>query len=435
MKTKVTAFTVFIISIAIIVFLAFAGFKGFTINGYQFKTFNDMITKGLDLQGGVSVTMQLEGDNITSKELEQTQQLLSLRVNKVGVSNTSVTTEGNNKVVVNIPGDYDSNSILDTPDKRTMLVNRFKENPSIVDAAFCDNNFIAQSRMGWGREFKGENIQLQVLPVSYNFVKMMGIRMLDGRYFTQDDELKETGIFIINEAAAKQYNITLEDQLYGHVGPAPVVGICEDFHFRPMQYETIPFAFYVMGTKPWRAQRHIYIRLAPGADIQSVKQHVCSVIKELAPNMRNEWMSFNSFDEELGSSYKKESRLSNLITIFSIISIIISLMGVFGLVMFETQYRKHEIGIRRVLGSSIGDILKMFNYKYLKIIAVCFVIAIPVTSYIINEWFKSFAYHTSLHWWVFAVALLIVLAITIVTVTLRSLSAATANPVESIKSE
>ena len=110
-------------------------------------------------------------------------------------------------------------------------------------------------------------------------------------------------------------------------------------------------------------------------------------------------------------------------------------MGVFGLVMFETQYRKHEIGIRRVLGSSIGDILKIFNYKYLKIIAVCFVIAIPVTSYIINEWFKSFAYHTSLHWWVFAVALLIVLAITIVTVTLRSLSAATANPVESIKSE
>lgn len=114
MKTKVTALTVFIISIAIIVFLAFAGFKGFEINGYQFKTFNDMITKGLDLQGGVSVTMQLEGDNITSKELEQTQQLLSLRVNKVGVSNTSVTTEGNDKVVVNIPGDYDSNSILDT---------------------------------------------------------------------------------------------------------------------------------------------------------------------------------------------------------------------------------------------------------------------------------------------------------------------------------
>lgn len=114
MKTKVTALTVFIISIAIIVFLAFAGFKGFEINGYQFKTFNDMITKGLDLQGGVSVTMQLQGDNITSKELEQTQQLLSLRVNKVGVSNTSVTTEGNDKVVVNIPGDYDSNSILDT---------------------------------------------------------------------------------------------------------------------------------------------------------------------------------------------------------------------------------------------------------------------------------------------------------------------------------
>lgn len=147
MKTKVTAFTVFIISMAIIVFLAFAGFKGFTINGYQFKTFNDMITKGLDLQGGVSVTMQLEGDNITSKELEQTQQLLSLRVNKVGVSNTSVTTEGNNKVVVNIPGDYDSNSILDTltttgqltfvsPDGSTILTGSDVSNASV----YVNNN-------------------------------------------------------------------------------------------------------------------------------------------------------------------------------------------------------------------------------------------------------------------------------------------------------
>lgn len=330
---------------------------------------------------------------------------------------------------------YGSNSILNSPDKRTMLVNRFKENPQIVDAAFCDNDFIAESRMGWGRDFKGESIQLQVLPVSYDFVRMMGIKMLDGRYFTQDDELKESGIFIINKTAAKQYNITLEDKLGGHIGPAPVVGICEDFHFRPMQYETIPFAFYVMGTKPWRAQRHIYIRLTPGADIAAVKQHVTSVIKELEPRMKDEWMGFYSFDEELGSNYKKENQLAHLITIFSVISIIISLMGVFGLVMFETQYRRHEIGIRRVLGSSIGDLLKMFNYKYLKIIAVCFVIAIPVTSYLINEWFNSFAYHTSLHWWVFAVALLIVLAITVVTVTLRSWSAATANPVESIKTE
>lgn len=330
---------------------------------------------------------------------------------------------------------YGSKSILDTPDKRAMLVNRFKENPQVMDAAFCDNNFVAQSRMGWGRNFKGEDISLQVLPVSYNFIEMMGIEIAQGRDFTQDDELKESGIFIVNETAAKKYNITLEDQIMGHIGLAPVVGICKDFHFRPLQYENLPFAFYVMGTKPWRAQRHIYIRLAPNTDITTVKQHICSVIKELDPTMKDEWLMFNSFDEELGSNYKKENQLAMLITIFSVISIIISLMGVFGLVMFETQYRKHEIGIRRVLGSSIGDILKMFNYKYIKIIAVCFVIAVPFTSYIISEWFNSFAYHTSLHWWVFAVALLIVMVITVVTVTLRSLSAATSNPVDSIKSE
>ena len=110
-------------------------------------------------------------------------------------------------------------------------------------------------------------------------------------------------------------------------------------------------------------------------------------------------------------------------------------MGVFGLVMFESQYRKHEIGIRRVLGSSITEIVKMFNIRYCKIALICFVIAVPCIVYIMNEWLKAFAYHIPLYWWVFATALLIVLPITIVTVSLRCLGAATANPIESIKSE
>ena len=110
-------------------------------------------------------------------------------------------------------------------------------------------------------------------------------------------------------------------------------------------------------------------------------------------------------------------------------------MGVFGLVMFESQYRKHEIGIRRVLGSSIPEIVKMFNIRYCKIALICFVIAVPCIVYIINEWLKAFAYHIPIYWWVFAIALLIVLPITIVTVSLRCLSAATVNPIDTLKSE
>ncbi|MGG5462561.1 protein translocase subunit SecD [Clostridium sp. B9] len=117
MKSKVGSFILFFISIAVISFLALAGFKGFTLGNYQFKTFNEVITKGLDLQGGVSVLMEIQGDNVTVDQLNRTKELLSLRVNKVGVSETTVNTEGDNKIRIDIPGQYDSKAIVDSLQK------------------------------------------------------------------------------------------------------------------------------------------------------------------------------------------------------------------------------------------------------------------------------------------------------------------------------
>lgn len=114
MKTKVRSFILFFISIAAIAFFAVAGFKGFTIGDWEFKSFNDVITKGLDLQGGVSVLMEIQGDEVSKEDLDKTKELLSLRVNKVGVSETVVTTEGNKRVRIDIPGKYDSKAIVDT---------------------------------------------------------------------------------------------------------------------------------------------------------------------------------------------------------------------------------------------------------------------------------------------------------------------------------
>ena len=117
MKSKLGSFILFIISIAVISFLALAGFKGFTLGDYQFKTFNEVITKGLDLQGGVSVLMEIQSDDVTVDQLNTTKELLSLRVNKVGVSETVVTTEGNNRIRIDIPGQYDSGTIVDSLQK------------------------------------------------------------------------------------------------------------------------------------------------------------------------------------------------------------------------------------------------------------------------------------------------------------------------------
>lgn len=110
-------------------------------------------------------------------------------------------------------------------------------------------------------------------------------------------------------------------------------------------------------------------------------------------------------------------------------------MGVFGLVFFETQHRKKEIALRRVLGASVESILLMFCKKYSLIVLICFVIAAPLSWIFIHRYFSNFAYHTTISWWVFALALFIVLAITVVIVVVRSISAANSNPVDSIKTE
>lgn len=330
---------------------------------------------------------------------------------------------------------YLPRKITNTLESRDAFSNKLKQNPQIRDMAYGDNNFISQGRMGWGREFKGKQISLQCMPVSWNFLEFMGIQIADGRNFTREDELKENGTFILNEKAAREFEMTTEDKLSGHAGPTEIAGFCKDFNFRPLQSGISPFSFYVFGKDPWRMPNHMYLRTTENADIPQVIEYIKNTVMEFAPDTRRDKLEVEFFDQELGRLYKTEQRLTTLISLFTALSIIISLMGVFGLVMFETQYRHREIGLRRVHGATVVEILNIFNFKFIKIIGVCFLIAAPVSYLAIDRWLGTFAYRTPIHWWVFALSLCIVLLITIALVTLRSLKAATDNPVDAIKCE
>ena len=143
----------------------------------------------------------------------------------------------------------------------------------------------------------------------------------------------------------------------------------------------------------------------------------------------------NGFDKELGSEYKSEKKLTTLITIFSLLSIAISLLGVFGLVYFETQYRRREIAVRRVHGAKISQILGMFVGQYARMVGIAFLFAVPVSALVMLRWLQGYAYHIDLYWWVFALALLIVLAVTSAIVLVRSWRAAKENPVEALYKE
>lgn len=319
--------------------------------------------------------------------------------------------------------------------ERDAFSDELLKSPHIKDVAWAAGPLVNSSRMGWGRTFKGQQINIDSYPVSWNFLRFMGIDVVEGRDFTQADEQSEHGVFIFNKIAKEKYGFTLEDKLNGHSAATEIAGFCEDFQFRPLQYELNPFAFYIFGKNPWWDLTHLYVRTVPGAPFKEVESAIKDVILKFNPGANVSEYRVRFFDEELGRQYRKEQQLTTMVTLFTVLAIIISLMGVFGLVMFETQYRRKEIGVRRVHGSSVVDILRMFNMKFAKMLLVAFVIAAPVTLRIIDYWYSTFAHSATISVWVFMVAFLLVAAIVFLVVTVGSFRAATENPVNSLKSE
>ena len=318
--------------------------------------------------------------------------------------------------------------------KRDALIDRLMHNPQIKDIAMSRGQ-LTQSMMSWTRPMpNGSEHEFRVHVVSHNFLQVMGIDIVEGRDFMPSDELTETGALIFNQAAAKAFELTAESAIDGHISWAktPVVGICKDFNFQSAHYDVRPFAFLIYGKYGFDLPRIAYIRTVAGADIAEVRKHIIDTVLDISPNSDPEKIKVRFFSNELEMVYQREDKLSTLVTLFSFLSIVISIIGVFGLVLFETQYRRREIGIRRVHGASVGEILSLFNRKYLYIVAACSAVAIPVSYYIIDQWMQQYVYRTPMSWLVYALAVGVILLITIVTVSLRSWSTANENPTQSI---
>ena len=312
---------------------------------------------------------------------------------------------------------------------------KLKTDPQIADVTWAAGDLLAEERMGWGRQWNGQNINFECYPVADDFPEFMGIEIIEGRSFMPEDKYSENGVFIFNDAARKKYGFTLEDKVSGHITETDIVGFCEDFSFQSLKYEVRPLALYIFGTKPWWYPTTAFIRVSAGADYQAVMKHIASVLSEWEYNISPEEWNIHFFDDNINSTYKKEKALSDLISLFTLIAIIISLMGVFGLVMFETQYRRREIALRRVNGATVQEILAMFCSRFVKIVLVCFAVAAPVSWVIVERYLATFAHRCPMYWWVFALALVAVMAVTIGVVVLRSWKASTADPAEALKTE
>lgn len=343
-----------------------------------------------------------------------------------------------NYYMSNGPLGYEKDQVIVTNITKTVknsekaFTNQLKSFSGIEGVTFSGSLLSSQDQyMGWGREWNGRNIQYQCLPVGdAYFLDVMGINVREGRGFREGDELTSRGTYVFNERAKNVYGIQIGDKIDG----TEIVGFMPDVKFASFRTEVTPMAFYLKGTDDRMTDgfAYAYIKVKAGSDLRAAMRQVKDALKNIDPDYP---FDVRFYEEVLNTVYVKEKRLTSLITLFSLVAVFISIVGVFGLVVFESQYRKKEIGVRKVLGSTTSQILIMFNRGYIRLLLVCFVLAAPIAYYAIYRWLESFIYKTPIYWWVFVLAFVLISFVTIITVTFQNWRAANENPVYSIKSE
>ncbi|MDR1258418.1 MAG: ABC transporter permease [Tannerellaceae bacterium] len=313
---------------------------------------------------------------------------------------------------------------------RDAVSGRLKSFADIEGVGYSQSLLSGDLFMRWVRDYHDREISFDCLPVDHSFLEVIGIETSAGRGFRPEDANKEQGAFILNEKARATFDLELNDKMSG----SDIVGFIPDMNFASLHREITPMAFFVYGdNNHWGAAfDYAYIRVKAGSDPVAAIEHVRSALKEFDSDYP---FNVRFFDDVLNRTYEKEQTLGRLISLFSLMAILISIVGVFGLVVFESEHRRREISLRKVLGSTTGQILVMFNRTYLRILALCFVVAAPAAWYAVSRWLENFAYRTPLYWWVYPAALTLVAILTISVVTFQSWHAANTNPAESIRAE
>lgn len=312
---------------------------------------------------------------------------------------------------------------------KPQYIQKLKDYPGIEDVAFSVYELSKEDDMidlEYARH-EDKDVFFKVFYASENFLSVMDIQVEEGRDFTREDLNKAQSDYIINPAAERDFHLHPGDRFNDRT----VLGVSKDFRFNSCRIASSPFVFALNNDIP-NPKLVSYIRFNSKTNLQEAVAHVRETLKEIDPTFPFEISFYNTI---LNNLYQKEQTLGKLISLFGIMAILISIVGVFGLVLFETQYRRKEIGIRKINGATTGQILLIFNKTYIRIVSVCFIISIPIAWMGTQQWLENFAYKTPLHLWVFIVAFLIILSVTIGTVTFRNWQAANENPVNSVKSE
>ncbi|MCG6188033.1 ABC transporter permease [Maribellus maritimus] len=281
-------------------------------------------------------------------------------------------------------------------------------------------------RMGSNMENTDKNMSVPCLLVDTAFIKTFGLEIIKGRELQPGDYGK---VCYLNEAAYNYFEFdNLENKRFNNYGGFDIIGVVKDFHYSSM-HETIG-PLCVMVTPGFRPSA-INVRLE-GNNIAQAMNSIKKTWQNLLPNYP---FKYQFYDQWFDSMYRSEERFAKTIGFFAILAIVISCIGILGLAIFSSERRIKEIGIRKVNGAKISEVITMLNKDFIKWVVIAFIVATPVSYFVMQKWLENFAYKTTLSWWIFALSGLLALGIALLTVSWQSWRAATRNPVEALRYE
>ena len=307
-----------------------------------------------------------------------------------------------------------------------VLSERMNEMPEIVGVTASVNPVVGDRSSEEVRmKYEGRDLELHFRYVRSNFLDVMGIRLSEGENFTSDMDNAATKYAIFSRSICSECGFYPGFVLMAGNEPiCRVIGIVDDVLGQPLDSKQSNTVYCTTSEDQWMG--NVYFRTAANVDIPRLCDRIRAVAREINPD--SEELNIEFVDEQLQQLYEKTQRSAAIIGLFALLAVVISLMGVFGIVLFETQHRRREIALRRVMGSSIEGVVWLFGRHYFAILAVCFAIAVPVAWYAVSEWLNTFACRISTPWWIFLAAFLLVTALTLGIVVVRCRRAASENP-------
>jgi ABC-type antimicrobial peptide transport system permease subunit len=318
--------------------------------------------------------------------------------------------------------------------KLQIFLDEVRRVPGVKMASSTAHSFIEEGYRGdiYGLDWEGKNpetvLAFEYMPVNYDLVETLDFKIVAGRSFERQYKTDE-GKLILNEAAVKAMGF--KDPLAETVSlfgvDRQVLGVVKDFNFRSFREVVGPAFFILNPADTWVAM----IKLQTGTEVETIKS-LQKIYAELNPGFS---FDYKFLSQDYAKQYAAEQQIATLSRAFAVVAILISCLGLFGLAAFSAERRQKEIGIRKILGSSTSNIIRLLSADFTKMVLISIFIGVPISYFIAVDWLQGFAYSVGLKWWFFALAGVSALLIAWITVGFQTLKASRVNPVDCLKNE